>query len=44
MLEEKDIIISKIAHGVPMGTDMDYIDSMTLEMALEDRKKISKNN
>ena len=44
MLEEKDIIISKIANGVPMGTDMDYIDSMTLEMALEDRKKISKNN
>lgn len=42
ILEEKNVIISKIAHGVPMGTDIDYIDSMTLEMALEDRKKISK--
>jgi recombination protein RecR len=36
-----DITISKIAHGIPMGADMDYIDTMTLEMALSDRKKIS---
>lgn len=40
-LEGKDIVISKIAHGVPLGADMEYIDSLTLEMALEDRKKIS---
>ena len=44
MLEDKDVIVSKIASGVPMGTDIDYLDSMTLEMALEDRKKISNNN
>lgn len=36
-----DVTISKIAHGIPMGADMDYIDIMTLEMALSDRKKIS---
>lgn len=41
LLEGKDIVISKIAHGVPLGADMEYIDSLTLEMALEDRKKIS---
>ena len=41
LLEGKDITISKIAHGVPLGADMEYIDSLTLEMALEDRKKIS---
>ena len=41
MLEDKDVVVSKIASGVPMGTDIDYLDSMTLEMALEDRKKIS---
>ena len=40
-LEKKDVTVSKIAHGIPLGADMDYIDSMTLEMALEDRKKIS---
>lgn len=41
LLEGKDVTISKIAHGVPLGADMEYIDSLTLEMALEDRKKIS---
>ena len=41
LLEKKDVVVSKIAHGVPLGADMDYIDTLTLEMALEDRKKIS---
>ena len=44
LLEHKNVIVSKIAHGVPLGADMDYIDSLTLEMALEDRKKISEEN
>lgn len=41
LLENTNVVVSKIAHGVPLGADMDYIDSLTLEMALEDRKKIS---
>lgn len=41
LLENKNVTVSKIAHGVPLGADMDYIDALTLEMALEDRKKIS---
>lgn len=41
LLEGTDIVVSKIAHGVPLGADMEYIDALTLEMALEDRKKIS---
>ena len=41
LLEKKNVIVSKIAHGVPLGADMDYIDTLTLEMALEDRKKLS---
>lgn len=41
LLENKNITVSKIAHGIPLGADMEYIDSLTLEMALEDRKKIS---
>lgn len=40
-LEKVDVIVSKIAHGIPIGADIDYIDSLTLETALQDRKKIS---
>lgn len=40
-LEGMNVVVSKIAHGVPLGADMEYIDALTLEMALEDRKKIS---
>ena len=41
MLEGTDVKISKIAHGIPMGADIDYIDPLTLEMAIEDRTTIS---
>lgn len=41
LLEGLDVVVSKIAHGVPIGVDMEYIDSLTLEMALEDRKSVS---
>lgn len=38
VLEGTDVKISKIAHGVPMGAEIDYVDSLTLEMALENRR------
>lgn len=38
ILEKKNIKVTKIATGIPMGTDIEYIDSMTLEMALDQRK------
>lgn len=41
IVEKKDIKITKMATGIPIGTDMEYIDTMTLEMALEERKEIS---
>ena len=41
ILENKKVKISKIATGIPLGTDMEYIDSLTLELALEERKNIS---
>lgn len=41
MLEEEDVTVSKIAHGIPMGADIDYIDPLTLEMAIEDRRQVS---
>lgn len=42
MLEDMEVVVSKIAHGIPVGTDMEYLDPLTLEMAMLDRKKISK--
>ena len=41
MLEGTDVKISKIAHGIPMGADIYFIDPLTLEMAIEDRTTIS---
>ena len=41
LLEKQNVKVSKIAHGVPIGVDMEYIDALTLEMALEDRTNIS---
>lgn len=40
-LENKGVVITKIAHGIPLGADMDYIDSLTISMALEDRKPLT---
>lgn len=41
ILADKDIKISKIATGVPIGTDMEYIDSLTLELAIDERKNMN---
>lgn len=40
LLKDTDVIVTNIAHGVPLGTDIDYVDTLTLELALENRKKI----
>ena len=41
ILKEYNVKVSKIPIGIPIGTDIEYIDSMTLEMAFEDRKDIA---
>ena len=41
ILANNNVKITKIATGIPMGTDIEYIDSMTLEMSLEERKELS---
>ncbi len=41
MLEKTGVRITKIAQGVPHGADMDYVDYLTLETALENRKEVS---
>ena len=43
ILKNIDVKVSRIAYGVPVGAEIDYVDSLTLEMALENRKEISTN-
>lgn len=40
ILEGINIRITRLASGVPIGADMEYVDSLTLERALSDRKEI----
>jgi recombination protein RecR len=40
ILENMNVRVSKLASGIPIGVDMDYIDAITLERALLDRKEI----
>ena len=37
-LEESDVIITKLAHGVPIGGELDYLDDGTLGAALQARR------
>lgn len=40
ILDGLNIKITRLASGVPIGADMEYVDSLTLERALSDRKDI----
>ena len=40
ILSDMDIKTTQLASGLPMGADIEYIDSLTLERALSDRKEI----
>lgn len=40
ILSDMDVVVSRLASGIPMGADMEYIDGLTLERALKDRKEI----
>lgn len=39
-LQGKDVRISRLAHGVPIGSDLDYVDDRTMGRALENRVEI----
>ena len=39
LLEECDVYITRIAHGLPFGADISYADEMTLLKAIEGRRK-----
>ena len=41
ILQGMNVKVSKMATGIPMGTDIEYIDTMTLEMAFMERKDVA---
>ena len=40
VLQGKGVKISRIAHGIPMGSDIDFIDDRTMGRALENRVEL----
>jgi recombination protein RecR len=40
ILKPFGVKISRIATGLPKGTEIDFVDSVTLIMAIKDRKEI----
>ena len=43
LLEGKGIIISRLAQGIPMGGELDYLDDGTIGAALDSRRILSGN-
>lgn len=41
LLEGKDVIVSKLAQGIPMGGELDYLDDGTIGAALDSRRILS---
>lgn len=41
IFEKMNVEISRLSYGIPMGAEIDYLDEITLDRALSDRKKIS---
>ena len=41
IFENKGVTISRLSYGIPMGAEIDYLDVLTLDKALGDRKIIS---
>ncbi|MCL4126661.1 UNVERIFIED_CONTAM: hypothetical protein GTU68_058551 [Idotea baltica] len=44
MLQGSSIIVSRLAHGIPLGGDLDVIDGGTLSHALAGRRPIDTHN
>ncbi len=41
LLKPLDIKVTRIAHGIPIGSDLEYADEMTLSKALEGRTEMN---
>ena len=40
MVKSRDLKVTRIAHGVPMGGELEFVNSVTIMHALDDRKAI----
>lgn len=40
VLKDKGVLVTRLAHGLPMGSSLDYADELTLIKALDNRRKI----
>ena len=40
LLKDKNVEVTRLAHGLPMGANLDYADELTLIKAFEGRKKL----
>lgn len=40
LLADKNVRLSKIAQGIPVGSNLEYFDQLTLERAIEDRREV----
>ncbi|MBR5340469.1 MAG: recombination protein RecR [Erysipelotrichaceae bacterium] len=40
ILKDKQVLVTRLAHGLPMGASLDYADDLTLIKALDNRRKI----
>ena len=40
ILKDKGVLVTRLAHGLPMGSSLDYADDLTLIKALDNRRKI----
>ena len=40
LLQDKNVNVTRLAYGLPMGGNLDYADALTLSKAIEGRRKI----
>ena len=40
ILKDKGVLVTRLAHGLPMGASLDYADELTLIKAMDNRRKI----
>lgn len=40
LIKPMGVLVTRLAHGLPIGGDLEYADEMTLSRALEHRRKI----
>ena len=41
LLETKNVKVSRLSYGIPMGADIEYLDPLTIIRAIDDRKFLS---